>query len=210
LLLARADREMGDSAASLAVLEKWRPIMTTSVQQQQAQVAQAQALAELGQYNAAQKVIGSRNDPSVHQVKVDVAWNRQDWPTLADTLRPVVSTINPATVSGSLPLAVVKLAYAETENHNVVTLEELQKKWAGVGGDNGAAVFSTLEGTLGVTPSAVLAQQPLGQVATGIAAAEQLTQKINQEYKRTAAAREEERQYNDKMRYMELLPPPRI
>jgi hypothetical protein len=210
LLLARAQEEEGDAPGSLSTLDDYKRVMTTTVQQQQWQVASARALADLGQLASAQKLLKDRNDAAVEQVKADVAWQNQDWKTLASTLRPVVSTLNPSSVSGSLPLAVLKLAYADTENRNVSSLKQLQKQWANVGGDNGAAVFSTLEGTLGVTPSAVLAQQPLGQVAGGIAAAEQLTQRINRETKQAAAQREEVRQYDDKMRYMELLPPPRI
>ncbi len=210
LLLARAQEEAGDAPGSLNTLNDYKKVMTTTVQQQQWQVASARALADLGQLASAQKLLKDRDDAAVGQVKADVAWQNQDWKTLASTLRPVVSTLNPSSVSGSLPLAVLKLAYADTENRNVASLKQLQKQWANVGGDNGAAVFSTLEGTLGVTPSAVMAQQPLGQVAGGIAAAEQLTQRINQETKQAAEQREEVRQYDDKMRYMELLPPPRI
>jgi hypothetical protein len=210
LLLARAQEEAGDAPGSLRTLEDYQKVMTTTVQKQQWQVASARALADLGQLASAQKLLKDRSDAAVEQVKADVAWQNQDWKTLASTLRPVVSTLNPASVSGSLPLAVIKLAYADTETHNVASLKQLQRQWAGVGGDNGAAVFSTLAGTLGVTPSAVLAQQPLGQVAKGIASAEQLTQHINEENKQAAEQREEVRQYDDKMRYMELLPPPRI
>ncbi|HEX2859350.1 MAG TPA: hypothetical protein VHP58_04035 [Alphaproteobacteria bacterium] len=210
LLLAQAQRETGDAAASLNTLDKWSAMMTTSIQKQQWQVAEARALTDLGQLDSAQKVLRDRDDLGVQQVRADVAWQKQDWKTLAATLHPVVQELNPATVSGSLPLSVVKLAYAETENGNVDMLSQLQKKWSGVGGDNSAAVFSTLAGTLGVTPSAVLAQQSLGQVAGSLAAAEQLTNRIKDEHRQTAAERKEREDYDNKMRYMELLPPPRI
>jgi hypothetical protein len=210
LLLAQAQRDTGDGAGALMTLDQWRKVMTTTVLKDEWQVAEAHTLADLGKLDSAQKTLSGRRDPAVAPVQADLAWQRQDWPTLAATLKPVVKGMSPAEVSGTLPLSVLKLAYAEAENRNRAALLQLEGKWGGRSGASGQAVLGALGGTVGVTPSAELAAQPLGQVAGTLAVMEQLTAEISSTRAQAAEIHEEQRQYDDKMRYMELLPPPAL
>ena len=215
LLLAEANGNLGQAGDGIKILDKWAHVATTSTLARDWKIEEAKLMLKLNRPVNATKALASlpKDDEEARDLRIEAAWAAQDWsntiPLLEERLAQVPAT---GLVSDTgAQLATFRLAYAHGQLKQGPELEALGKRYeAGLNrlpqlsDDMGAVAAST-----GVSAS-VVASGPLAPVTGALNNLNRLTENVEATRNAVASQRKEQQEYNDKMRYMELLPPPAI
>lgn len=215
LMLAEDYRQMGKGGEALKVLDKWQKVATTTVLSRGWKLAEARLLLELDRPAAARKTVETlpADDVDARDVRITAAWRERNWklavPLLQDRLAKV--TGNGLVEDSGAQLALFQLAYAYGQQKDGPGLDELTKRYAEVlpklpqlADDMGVVAAST-----GVSATLV-AGGPLSPLTRGLSDLNRLTERIMAQRAELQAAAAKQQEYNDKMKYMELLPPPAL
>lgn len=215
LMLAEAYGQMGKAAEGIKIIDKWQYAANTQVLAREWKVVEAGLLLRLNRPQAVLKALAKmpNDDAEIRDIRIDAAWMAKDWPTIIPLLEDRLKGVSPAALATDrgAQVAAFRLGYVYGQTRNPAKLDELTERYATVmgrvpvlGDGLGAVAAST-----GI--SATLASAgPLAPVTTALSELNRLTDRVQVRRDELAQQREEQQEYNDKMKYMELLPPPSI
>lgn len=214
LMLAEAYRRQGKAADGLKLLDKWQKVVASnSVLIRGWRLAQARCLMDLSRFDSAKRTLEPlKDDREALAMRIEADWNLKNWQGAAQQLQLQLGGVTPASLVSdtAAQLSVFQLAYAYGQLKNPEALKGLRDRYAkaleklpdladgvnavaagtGMSAAGGGGVLAPLTGTL--------------------ASLNGLTDQIDVLRTRVERVREERKEYNEKMRYMELLPPPVI
>lgn len=211
LKLAAAYRQNRNAAAALQTLDKYGGSLANSVQKHAWKMEEARAMLDLKRFDAAVKsLVGIQGDEAL-ALRADVAWRKHDWAALEQYLKPLVAKLD--VDQDKLSPDVLRLAFGEAMTGGEKDADALMARFKNVlekdagSADLMAAMASEagVSGTLPVAPSG-----DLGKVALTLRDMNQLADTAAKLRAREMNVREQREEYDNKMRYMELLPPPAI
>lgn len=215
LLLAEANGNLGRAADGIKILDKWAHVATTSVLAREWKIEEAKLMMKLNRPANALKALASlpKTDDEARDLRIEAAWAAQDWsasvPLLQERLAQVLAS---ALVSDTgAQLATFRLGYAYGQLRQGQELDALSKRY-----ETGLARLPQLADDVGAVAASsgvsasVVAAGPLAPLTTALNDLNRMTENVEATRNAVAAQREQQKEYNDKMRYMELLPPPAI
>jgi tetratricopeptide (TPR) repeat protein len=213
LMIAADERELGNAAESLKTLDKWKKVATTMALSRGWKVEEARAMMALERPEAAKKALVGlpQEDSEVRDIRIAADWRAQNWNGVVPELQSKLSHVTHDELSRSTDaqLAVFQLAYAYGQLKDAGRLDSLTKQYASVLGqvpqladDLGAVAAGT-----GLSATVVVAG-PLAPLTTAMVDLNRLTERMRQARTNLQEDNKRQQEYNDKMRYMDLLPPP--
>lgn len=214
LLLAEVLRRQGRAAESLKLLDKWKPVANTQVTSRNWSVAEARTLMDLKRYESVRRTLADLvgNDLEAAEMSLTAAWELGAWDEVILGLQRELDGVAVAQVEADkgLQLKVLRLAYALGQNGNGKELSELRQRFSGVMERvpelaDGLNVIAVASGVPAVQGSGNLAS--LSKTMAELSALRVRVHDTREQMARAAAAQAE---YDAKMRYMELLPPPSL
>ena len=220
LLLAETYVKQGKPEEALKLLDTRRALANTQTLRRGWALTEARALAQLSRPQAAGEVLkpllapDMPTDKEAATLAAQVAWQGQDWPNAARGFSALLEEVPASSLVSdtAAQLNLFQLAYALSQvpgNHE--QLAQLKARYAAAWpqlprlADDVNAVAAT-SGVQGVSPEG----GPLQALTTAMSEINTLDDKIaatRRQLQRSRAAREE---YNRRMEYMELLPPPAL
>jgi hypothetical protein len=219
LLLAQTYRNQDKPEEALKLLEARRPLATTQMLRRGWALEEARNLAILNRPQAAAEVLkpllaeDRLEDKEALQLAADVAYQGQDWANAVTGYTRLLSKI-PASLLVSetgAQLQVFHLAYALAQQNDAEALATLKRRyqeaWPNLpqlADDLNAIAASS--GVTGVPPEG----GPLQQLTTALSGINSLDDQIAQTRRQMERTREDRQEYNRRMQYMELLPPPAL
>lgn len=219
LLLAQTYRQLGRPEEAYQLLEARRNVATTQTLRRGWALESARTLAVLNRPQAAAEVLqpllaaDQLEDKEAQQLAADVAWQGQDWPGTITALNRLLAKV-PATELVSNPmvqLQTFQLAYALGQTGQADDLAKLkaryQQAWPQLpqlADDINAVAASS--GVTGVPPEG----GPLQALTTALSGINSLDDQVAQIRRQLDRRRESRDEYNRRMQYMELLPPPAL
>lgn len=214
LMLAEAYRRQGKAADGLKLLDKWEKVANTSTSLARGwKLAQARCLMDLSRFDSARRTVDSlKDDREAVALRVEADWKMQDWNKVVADIQQQLGGVAPtALVSDTgAQLGVFQLAYAYGQLRDDKGLKALKERYA----DGLNKLPELADGVNAVAAGTGMASAEGGGVLaplTGtLAALNGLTDQIEELRHKMNKVREERKDYNEKMRYMELLPPPVI
>lgn len=213
LVLADAYTANGKPGEALKLLDAHKAMAVNSVQQKLWPLAEARALLALQRPDAVVAALKDSLEKDAVMLRAEAAWQKQSWAYLADVLTPVVARLKPEDLPASMfnQLAVLRLAYAYGQQNERAALEQLLARFGAVG-ESLPAMADTLAAiaTQAGVAEGTRAVRPLALVADSLAGLNSFTDTFRREQRAEAERRDEIEDYNGKMRYMELLPPPAL
>lgn len=213
LLLADAYTANGKPGEALKTLDTYQKMAVNSVQQKRWPLAEARALLALNKPDDAVAALRSSVEREAAWLRADAAWQKQSWGYLADVLAPLVARIGPDDLPGKMAnqVAVLRLAYAYGQQGEREHLEDLLARF-GAMGEQLPAMADTLAAiaTQAGVAEGTRALRPLALVADSLAGLNSFADGFKQAQHQERERRDELEDYNGKMQYMELLPPPAL
>lgn len=215
LMLASAYGHMGNAADGIKLLDKWQRVATTSVLAREWKLAEYSLLMQLNRPDSAAKELAGLpdDDAEVRNARIEATWAAQDWSGSVPLLQAKLAHM-PADYLVSdtgAQLATFRLGYAYGQLRDAQNLDGLTKRFAPglnhlpqLADDMGAVAAGT-----GVSAS-VVAAGPLAPLTGAMNDINRLTDRIQELKDTMMSQRKEQKEYDDKMRYMDLLPPPAI
>ncbi|MFZ2587059.1 MAG: hypothetical protein WAZ18_02880 [Alphaproteobacteria bacterium] len=211
LLLADAYTRFNKPDLALRTLDAYKPMAVNTVQQKVWPVAEARALLDLDRPTDALTALQGSTEEQAPWLRSDAGWALQDWPYLAEVLKPVVRALVPESLPNNTAnqVAVMRLAYALGQQQDRPALEALLERFGPTArtlpamADSMAAI-ATQSGVAKVEDAA----RPLAQVADALAGLNAYTDQFKARQHEVKQRIEEREEYNSKMKYNELLPPP--
>ena len=216
LLLARAYSRMGEAGEGIKVIDKWQTAAaTSSVLAKEWKLVEADLLLQLKRPKTVTKELAAMpaDDSDVRDRRIQAAWDATDWglaiPLLEDKLKgvPAAQLVNDT----GLQLALLQLGYAYGQTRDMDKLEGLEKRFSG-----GLKSLPKLADGLGSVAagtglsSTVVGAGALQPITTALSNVNRLVDRVELTRNDISRAKQEQQEYNDKMRYMELLPPPTL
>jgi tetratricopeptide (TPR) repeat protein len=213
LQLAQVHVAAGRPEQALQVLDTWRGQAVNTLLRQRWSLTEAQALLALNRpTDVAQALKDLPDEPEIQvqaqRLRLEAAAAMQDWPNVVADVQPrLPASLNPSDTLAQLKVLQLATAYGALKDAQ--GLDALQKKYQAdwpalpqlADGVGAVAASSGVSASVpGVGPLASLT----GALAEANALADQIVSS-RLRLKQQAAEREE---YNAKMQYMELLPPP--
>lgn len=214
VLLAKAYMGQGKPEDALKLLDSLGGNIPNTVLKQQAMTETAKALVELERYADAMDVLDKAdNDPLVRQLKAETAWRAGYWPKLRDFLSSELSGVSVAEMKDSQvrQIDLLRLGYALAELNQGNEIVKLQAKYQDVL-DSVPVVADTLAAMasmVGASPAAGDIR-PLSQVAGALARLNTFGDDFRARQALVKRSREEQKEYNNRMKYMDILPPPKL
>lgn len=213
LMIAADERELGNAAESVKTLDKWKKVATTMALSRGWKVEEARAMMALERPEAAKKALVGlpQEDSEVRDIRIAADWRAQNWNAAVPELQSKLSHVTNDELSRSTDaqLAVFQLAYAYGQLKDAGRLDSLTKQYASVLGqvpqladDLGAVAAGT-----GLSATVVVAG-PLAPLTSAMVDLNRLTERMRQARVTLQEDNDRQKEYNDKMRYMDLLPPP--
>ncbi len=215
LMLAEAYGNMGKAAEGLKIIDKWQHAANTQVLAREWKMVEADLLLRLKRPQAVLKALAKmpNDDADIRNLRIEAAWMAKDWKTIVPLLEARLEGVTPAAMVGDrgAQVAAFRLGYVYGELKNAEKLDELTLRYADVmnrlpvlGDGLGAVAAST-----GISAS-LAGNGPLAPVTSALSQLNRLTDRVQVRRDEIAQQRSEQQEYNDKMKYMELLPPPAI
>lgn len=218
LMLAEANRKLRKPEESVTLLNENRALATTQTLRRGWAIAEAKALGDLQRPQAGLGVLeplltGETVDTEVKTLAAELAWRGQDWSTATTTLNDLLAkTPSSALVSDTAAqLNLFRLAYALGQQKKADELAKLKARYADawqqlprLADDINAVAASS--GVQGVSPEGG-AMQALTTALSGLNDMDDTIAKLRRDLDTSRANREE---YNRRMQYMDLLPPPAL
>lgn len=213
LLLADAYTANGKPDMAIKTLDAHRSLLVNTTQLRQWPLVEARALMALDKPDDALAVLKDNTDAEAIQITSDAAWVKQDWLLLEKTLAPVVARLKMDKLKDddAGQVAVLRLAYALGQQGKRVDLENVLDKI----GAEGKSLPTMADSLAAISTQAGVARaedavRPLAQVAGALAGLNDFTDRFKSSQADAAKRAQEREEYNNKMRYNDLLPPPAI
>ncbi len=215
LMLAEAYGTMGKAAEGIKIIDKWQHAANTQVLAREWKLVEADLLLRLKRPQAVLKALEKlpNDDTTIRDLRIEAAWMAKDWATIVPLLEAKLEGVTPAAMATDrgAQVAAFRLGYVYGEQRNAQKLDELTERYTDVmnrvpvlGDGLGAVAAST-----GISAS-IASSGPLAPVTTALSGVNRLTDRVQLRRDELAQQRKEQNEYNDKMRYMELLPPPAL
>lgn len=214
LMLSEAYRRQGKAADGLKLLDKWEKVANSNSGLARGwKIAQAKCLMDLARFDTARRTVESlKDDKEAMAIRVQADWNLKNWKQAVGDLQQQLGGVTAASLVSDTgaQLGVFQLAYAYGQLRDAEGLKGLKERYAKgleklpelADGVNAVAAGTGMANAEG---GGVLA--PLTGTLAGING---LTDQIEELRHKVSKVREEREEYNEKMRYMDLLPPPVI
>jgi hypothetical protein len=217
LVLAEAYRLHGKPDLAVRTLDKYKPMAVNTVQQQQWPLAEARALLDLGKPTEAEAALNTpladTNPAQALELRSEAAWQLENWERLRDLLAPAVARHNPEHLSthSDQQVMLLRLAYALTQLNQRTALEALLARYTGEWEKvpqltDSLAALATQVGAANVPGGG----RPLAQVTAALGGLNSFTDQFRRRAADIQRQAEEREEYNAKMRFMDLLPPPSL
>ncbi|MBI1308843.1 MAG: hypothetical protein GC129_03145 [Proteobacteria bacterium] len=212
LLLAEVYRREGRAGDALKLLDKWEKVASGTDQQRAWKLAQAEALMDLGHYDSAKRALQGVEGSQALQLRVDADWQLKNWSGAADGLKQALDGVTDEMLAkdSEAQLDLFRLAYAYGQMKDGDALEKLQARY-----EKALAGLPKLaDGVNAVAAGTGIASTEGGGVMAPLTGAladiNSLTDQVNALRAQRKKVLEEREDYDNKMKYMELLPPPVI
>lgn len=218
LLLAEANRKSRKPEEAVRLLDTNRALASTQTLRRGWALAEAHAMGDLQRPQAGLAILeplltAEAKDKEVKQLAADLAWQGQDWATtttlLTETLAPIPASVLVSDTAAQLSL--FRLAYALGQQNKAADLATLKARYKEAWpqlprlADDVNAVAASA-GVEGVSPEGG-AMQALTTALSSLNALDDTIARTRSDMQKTRTTREE---YNRRMDYMDLLPPPAI
>ncbi|NBV54374.1 MAG: hypothetical protein EBR79_01515 [Proteobacteria bacterium] len=214
LLLAEVLRRQGKAADALKLLDKWNPVANTQVTSRNWTMAEARVLMDLKRFESVRRTLAElvATDREAAELSLDAAWDMGAWPAVVAGLQQELEPVTAAQLEADkeLQLKVLRLGYALGQQKDGDGLVKLEQRYADAlarlpeiaDGLNavGAATGVVVNGGTG-------SLAPLSKALADLSSLSRRVEDTRAQMARAAAAQAE---YDAKMRYMELLPPPSL
>lgn len=213
LMLAEVYGNMGKAAEGIKIIDKWQHAAKTQVLAREWKLVEADLLLRLKRPKAVLKALSHmpNDDAVIRDLRIEAAWMDQDWKTIVPLLEASLEGVTPAamTTDRGAQVAAFRLGYVYGQLRDAAKLDALTLRYADtmnrmpvLGDGLGAVAAST-----GISAS-LASTGPLAPVTVALSDLNRLTDRVQVRRDELAQQREEQQEYNDKMKYMELLPPP--
>ncbi len=219
MLLAVAYREQGRPEDTLRLLDSNRSLVTTQVLRRGWALAEAKAMLDLNRPQLAATALAPLLSPNApvdreaQQLAADVAWQGQRWPEAEQLFGALLAQVPASTLvsTTSAQLDLFRLAYTlaqQRKNEELVALKNrYQAAWSQLprlADDINAVAASS--GLIGLSPQGGMLE-PLTTALNGL---NELDSQVAQVRRDVTRSRSERDEYNRRMDFMELLPPPAL
>lgn len=214
LLLAEVYRRQGHPAEAIKLLDKWQRLtVKTEADLRTWHLAQARSLLDLNRPDSAKKELaGLGDDPEALKLRVEADWKQKNWKGAVTSLQTQLKAVTAAAAvsDSAAQLAVFQLAYAYGQLQDGVGLNALRSRYAQTLKDvpslaDGVNAVSAVSGAADVAGGGALA--PLTVAMADINSLTTALQRTRVDDRKVLQERED---YNRKMQYMDLLPPPSL
>lgn len=214
LLLAEVYRRQGHAAEAIKLLDKWQRLtVKTDADLRVWHLAQARSLLDLNRPDSAKRELAKLgNDQEALKLRVEADWKQKNWKGAAESLQAQLKPVTAAAAVSdtAAQLAIFQLAYAYGQLKDGAGLDTLRARYADVLHTrpelaDGVNAVSAVSGLADVDGGGALA--PL---TVAMADINSLTTSIGQLRLDDKKVLDERDDYNRKMEYMDLLPPPSI
>ncbi len=215
LMLAEAFGNMGKAAEGLKIIDTWQYAATTQVLAREWKLVEADLLLKLKRPEAVLKALSSmpQDDPAVRTLMTEAAIMAQAWPRAITLLEATLNEVTPSQLAADrgAQVAVFRLGYVYGQTRQPQKLEELMQRYA----DAMPRLPQLADGLTAVAAGMglnadITSVGPLANLTGALNDLTRLTATVENQRREIAQQRQEQEEYNDKMRYMELLPPPSI
>lgn len=215
LLLADAYNNLGQAADGIKLLDKWQHVATTSTLARAWKIQEAQLMMKLNRPASSLKALASlpKDDSEARDLRIEATWAAQDWSSSVPLLQQRLASVPASQLISDTgaQLATFRLGYAYGQERDGEGLDVLTKRYSSslsrlpqLADGVGAVAASS-----GVSAS-IVTGGPLSPLTGALNDINRLTDRIETVRDTLTAERKQQAEYNDKMRYMELLPPPAI
>ncbi|RYG62266.1 MAG: hypothetical protein EON60_00365 [Alphaproteobacteria bacterium] len=215
LLLAKAYGNLGEAGEGVKIIDRWQHAATTTALAKEWKMLEADLLLKLKRPKAVTAALANmpNDDSDVRDRRIEAAWNAGEWPQAIPLLEKKLENVPSAQLVNDTDaqLALFRLAYAYSQVRDTEKLDGLGLRFASaleklpsLSGGLGAVAAGT-----GVSASLV-AMGPLAPLTTALNGLNRMSDRMVETRSDIVKNREELQEYNDKMRYMELLPPPAL
>ncbi len=219
LLLAQSKRNLGQPEEALKLLDNGRALASTQTLRRGWALEEARTLMLLNRPQQALAVLqplvaaDRLEDIEAQALYAHAAWQGQDWPTATAGFNRLLAKVPASGLvsSTAAQLHAFHLAYALAQQKDAKALAELkaryQEAWPQLPelADDINAVAASA-GVTGVPPDG----GPLQQLTTALSGINSLDDQIANLRRELRRTRNERDDYNRRMQYMELLPPPAL
>ncbi len=215
LLLAEAYMNLGQSAEGIKLLDKWQHVATTTVLARAWKLQEAQLMLKLNRPAISSKALASlpNDDADARDLRIEAAWAAQDWSNTIPLLQERLASVPASQLVSdtAAQLATFRLGYAFGQQQDGDGLDVLTKRYS-----SGLSRLPQLADGVGAVAASsgvsasLVATGKLAPLTTSLNDINRLTDRIAGVRDTLTAERKQQQEYNDKMRYMELLPPPAI
>ncbi|PIZ31286.1 MAG: hypothetical protein COY40_02530 [Alphaproteobacteria bacterium CG_4_10_14_0_8_um_filter_53_9] len=210
LMLARAKRLQGLPQDSLRLLEAYDDDVTNSVLREAWQVEQGHVLVDLEQYDRAREIVANLRKPAAESVRLNAAWGEENWPRVTESAEKILdlpATTRPEDVT---KVALLRGAFAHLMLGEGDKIGDMIKKASTEleAMPKVADALRSMAAMQGLAFKADGSEGPLGRFADTLAEINQLANAMVALKDYQVKSRAEQAEYNEKMRFMELLPPP--
>jgi tetratricopeptide (TPR) repeat protein len=216
LLLAQIYRKTNQPEEALKLLDKWQDVATTQVLKREWAINRAQSELALNRPTAVVDILKGLDisgDKTLLRLQTDAYWQAQNWPQAAAGLNNLIRHIPSSELVSNTQaqLDVFKLGYAYGQMQDAQSLKALKQRYRDAWpklpslADNLNAVAAST-GLEGIPPEG----GKMEQLTTALAQINQLDNRIRSLRQNSEEIRQKREEYNNRIRYQELLPPPSI
>jgi tetratricopeptide (TPR) repeat protein len=217
LLLAEAYLNLGRGGDALQLLDNWEKVATTTTLKEQWKVEETRILTALNRPQAAEKALKGTPLPEANaearDALVEAFWASGDFSSSVPLLKAQLAGLKTADIvsSTAAQLALFRLGFAYSQLHEGDKLDALNTSYAEAltklpmvsDGLGAVAASSSLSAT-------VPTGGPLAPISTALNDLNALTVNVKLTRADVQQHNESIQEFDKKMRYMELLPPPAI
>ena len=215
LMLADAYGNLGNAADGIKLLDKWQHVATTTILTRAWKIEEAKLMMQLNRPDSANKALAglAPDDVEARDLRIDATWAAKDWSGSIPMLQTKLAYVPAAQIVSDTgaQLATFRLGYAYGQLRDGENLDALTKRFAPglakvpqLADDMGAVAAGT-----GISAS-IIATGPLAPMTGALNDLNRMADKIQAMRDTLTAQRKQQHEYDDKMRYMDLLPPPAI
>lgn len=211
LELGDVQGRLGKDADRLKMLDAWKKVMVGTVPDHAWKMQEAEAYLNLKRYDRALQSLQGMDGEDVESLRAKIAWEGKNWSAADKALGGLVDGMTP--VSSTVPPEVLELAFTRGALKDGAGLERVAQKFkpALENDKTAGTLVAALAAQAGVKQTGLGADTaPLGRIARVLSALNALEDGVVRSRILAKDEAVEQEDYNDKMRYMELLPPPAL
>ncbi len=215
LMLAKAYGNLGEAGEGVKIIDRWQHAATTTALAKEWKMLEADLLLQLKRPKAVTAALAKQpnDDADVRDRRIEAAWNATDWNLAIPLLEQKLAAVPSAQLvdDTDAQLALFRLAYAYSQVRDTAKLDALGTRYG-----TALAKLPTLAGGLGAVAAgtgvsaSLVAMGPLAPLTTALNSLNRMSDSMAEKRLDIVKTRKDQQEYNDKMRYMELLPPPAL